>query len=65
MPSKFLGYSGPKPQLKAPPMKIKAVKVGNSLRMTIPQEFCSALEIEAGDVLLVSISNNQLEVKKA
>ncbi len=65
MSSKFLGYSAPKsPAGKPVKVQIKAVKVGNSIRMTIPQEFCTALEINAGDTLTVYLNGRVLQVKK-
>ncbi len=44
--------------------KIKAAKVGNSVRMTIPQEICEALSVAPGDTLLVSLTDHTIEVKK-
>lgn len=44
--------------------KIKVVKVGNSLRMTIPKEICEALNIKEGDTLAVTTTNGEILVKK-
>ncbi len=44
--------------------KIKAVKVGNSIRMTIPKEIVEHLQIKKGDVLEVSVTNGEMSVKK-
>lgn len=45
--------------------KISVVKVGNSLRMTIPKEIAQALDIDKGDIVLVSMTNGEMLVKKA
>ena len=44
--------------------KVKAVKIGNSIRMTIPKEIVEYLEIKEGDILLVSVTDKQIIVKK-
>jgi AbrB family looped-hinge helix DNA binding protein len=44
--------------------KIKAVKVGNSTRMTIPKEITEHLHINAGDTLSVWVDNNHMIVEK-
>ena len=44
--------------------KVKAVKIGNSIRMTIPKEIVEYLEIKEGDILLVSVTDKQIVVKK-
>jgi AbrB family looped-hinge helix DNA binding protein len=46
-------------------LTIKVVKVGNSLRMTIPKDVCRALDIKAGDMLEIGLSDNAMTVKKA
>lgn len=46
-------------------IRIKAVKVGNSIRMTIPQEVTSYLGIRPGDTLLVSLDDHTMKVRKA
>ncbi len=43
---------------------IKAVKVGNSLRMTIPKEVTSYLDLKAGDTLAVTVTDHTMEVRK-
>jgi putative addiction module antidote len=43
---------------------MKAVKIGNSIRMTIPKEVAAYLNIKATDILLVSVSDHEMIVKK-
>ena len=43
---------------------MSVVKVGNSLRMTIPKEIVKAMNLEKGDTLLVSMNNGDMIVKK-
>lgn len=44
--------------------KIKVVKVGNSLRITIPKEIVDSMKLRAGDTVGVSLSNNEIIVRK-
>ena len=44
--------------------KIKAVRVGNSLRMTIPKEIADALGLKAGDTLGVSMTDSEMMVRR-
>jgi len=44
--------------------EIKVVAVAGSLRMTIPKEIARALEIDAGDTVLVDIDNRTMRVRK-
>ena len=44
--------------------KIKAVKVGNSLRMTVPKEIAEALGLKAGDTLGVSLTDSEMIVRR-
>ena len=44
--------------------KVKAVKIGNSIRMTIPKEIVDHLNVEPGDTLHVWVDNNHLVVEK-
>lgn len=44
--------------------KMKLVKVGNSLRVTIPLEICDALGLNAGDTLGLSLVDNGVRVRK-
>jgi len=44
---------------------VKVVKIGNSLRMTIPKPVVEALQIEEGDTLQVGITDGSMIVKKA
>ena len=44
--------------------EISVVKVGGSLRMTIPKEIADAMKIDKGDKLEVTMNNGQMVVKK-
>ena len=44
--------------------EIKVVAVAGSLRMTIPKEIAKALEIRAGDTVLVDITDQAMRVRK-
>ena len=44
--------------------KIKVVKVGNSLRITIPKEIAEALNLKVGDLVGVSLDDDQIVVRK-
>lgn len=44
---------------------VKAVKIGNSLRMTIPKPVAQSLGIQEGDVLDVGVSDGSLIAKRA
>jgi len=51
--------------LKMPvPFKVKAVKIGNSIRMTIPKQIVEYLKIEAGDTLEVTVQDSEITVQK-
>ena len=43
---------------------VKVVKVGNSLRMTIPKEVARALEIKEGNTLEVGLDDHSMIVRK-
>lgn len=43
---------------------IRVVKIGNSLRMTIPKEIAEAIHLKAGDFVNVSLETNQVIVCK-
>jgi len=43
---------------------MKAVKIGNSIKVTIPQEICEALGLKEGNILGVSINDSQVIVRK-
>lgn len=45
--------------------KVKLVKIGNSLRMTIPVEVIEAMNIKEGDTLTVDVQGDSIVVKKA
>lgn len=44
--------------------KVKLVKIGNSLRMTIPVEVVEAMKIKEGDTLTVDVQGDMIIVKK-
>ena len=44
--------------------KIKVVKIGNSLRITIPKEIVESMKLRAGDTVGVSLSNNEIVVRR-
>jgi putative addiction module antidote len=44
---------------------VKVVKIGNSLRMTIPKPVAQSLEIREGDLLDVGVSNGSIIAKRA
>ena len=46
------------------PFKVKAVKIGNSIRMTIPKQIVDYLEIVEGDRLEIIVEDNTMIVKK-
>lgn len=46
------------------PFKVKAVKIGNSIRMTIPKQIAEYLKINEGDTLEVTVQNREITVKK-
>ena len=43
---------------------VKAVKIGNSIRMTIPKQIAEYLKINEGDTLEVTCQNSEITVKK-
>ncbi len=47
------------------PFKVKAVKIGNSIRMTIPKQIVDYLNIKSGDTLKVTVQDSEILVKKA
>ena len=44
--------------------KVKVVKVGNSLRVTIPKELTSAMNLHVGDTVALIPEENHLILKK-
>jgi len=43
---------------------VKAVKIGNSIRMTIPKQIVDYLKISQGDSLEVTVQDSEMVVKK-
>ena len=51
--------------MKVPvPFKVKAVKIGNSIRMTIPKPIVDYLKIDEGAILEVTVQDSEMVVKK-
>ena len=46
------------------PFKVKAVKIGNSIRVTIPKQIVDYLKIRAGDILEVTVQDSEIVVQK-
>lgn len=44
--------------------KIKVVKIGNSLRITIPKEIAESLKLQTGDVVGISLDDTRIIVRK-
>jgi AbrB family looped-hinge helix DNA binding protein len=47
------------------PIKVKAVKSGDSIHMTIPKQIVEYLNIKPGDTLKVTVQDSEILVKKA
>ena len=45
-------------------LKRKVVKIGNSLRVTIPMEICEQLQLKAKDTLEFAASNGDIIIRK-
>ena len=48
----------------AVPFHVKVVKVGNSLRATIPKEITDYLKIKEGDTLTITVVNQTIQMQK-
>ena len=46
------------------PFKVKVVKIGNSLRMTIPKQIADYLKITEGNTLEVTVTDNIISIRK-
>jgi AbrB family looped-hinge helix DNA binding protein len=46
------------------PFKVKVVKIGNSLRMTIPKQITDYLKIVEGDTLEITVTDSVMTVRK-
>ncbi len=44
--------------------EVKAGKVGNSIKITLPRPAAEGLEIKPGDILLVTVTDHTMEVRK-
>lgn len=45
-------------------LKVKVVKVGNTLRVAIPKDVAESLEIKAGDTMGLSLNDKQIVLRK-
>jgi AbrB family looped-hinge helix DNA binding protein len=41
-----------------------AVRIGNSIRVTIPKEICEALDIREGQLLRLSLTDSEIRIRK-
>lgn len=46
------------------PFKVKVVKIGNSLRATIPKEIAEYLKINEGDTLELTVTGETINIRK-
>lgn len=46
------------------PFYMKAVKIGNSLRTTIPKEIADYLKISEGDTLEFTVTDSTIHIRK-
>ncbi len=44
--------------------EVKVVKIGNSLRMTIPKEVCKAMDLKEGSTIGLTMTNGDFRVRK-
>jgi len=44
--------------------KVKLVKIGNSLRATLPKEVCEALGLKEGNILGVSVTDYEVRIRR-
>ncbi|MGP8069372.1 MAG: AbrB/MazE/SpoVT family DNA-binding domain-containing protein [Candidatus Bathyarchaeia archaeon] len=44
--------------------KMKLAKVGNSLRVTIPKPVVEGLGLKGGDMLMLSVTDGEIRVRK-
>jgi putative addiction module antidote len=45
--------------------KVKLSKVGNSLRATIPKPVVEGLGLKEGDILVISVSDGEIRIRKS
>jgi AbrB family looped-hinge helix DNA binding protein len=45
--------------------RVKVGKVGHSLNVTIPKEIAEALELAAGDSVLMEVTDHELLIRKS
>lgn len=46
------------------PFHVKAVKIGNSIRATIPKEIAEYLKIQEGDTLEITVSDRTINIRR-
>jgi AbrB family looped-hinge helix DNA binding protein len=46
------------------PFKVKVVRIGASLRITIPKPIAEHLNIKEGDTVILVVENSEIRVKK-
>jgi len=44
--------------------EIRVVKVGNSLRVTIPREIARSMKLKAGDTVGISLTDDKAVIRK-
>lgn len=44
--------------------EVKVVKIGNSLRITIPKEICKAVDLKEGSTVGLTVTNGDFRVRK-
>lgn len=44
--------------------KIRVVKIGNSLRITVPKEIADFLKLKRGDTVGISLSDSEMMVRR-
>lgn len=44
--------------------EINVVKVGNSLRITLPKEICKAMKVAEGSLVGLSMTDGEIKVRK-
>jgi AbrB family looped-hinge helix DNA binding protein len=45
--------------------RVKLTKIGNSLRITIPKPLVDGLGLKQGDILILTVTDDQIKISKA
>jgi len=45
--------------------RVKLTKIGNSLRITIPKPLVDGLGLKQGDMLILTVTDNQIKISRA